>query len=691
VIRLEFGFLLLGTGLTIFLSVVTNALVPILTGQTVVQQVGPLTSVIGNAVIAYGIATRRILEVRQVMRMGTAYALLAFYLSLLYLGVWFPLRWVALRWLPGMEWLAHLTATAALVVSVAPAHGLMQRFANNLFINLPTTDVGRTADRVGELLQAIGDIRDLLANFCVAVGREVGTDQVRVLLREDGAFRESSPAASLRAPLTLDDDDPLVAAAAASRQPLVAEILHRYPVSPEVAQARGRMEQLGISAAVGVHAKNRFTALLLLGPRLSARVYGNAEQRALQVAADRLAAAIENLRLYTQLQDSKRYSEILVEQLVSGVVATDDRLRVTVFNSEAERLTGLNGDRAIGAPAESLPQPLAGHLRAALDHGQGVRDLELTLQREDEEAVPIQLGSAVLRGHDGRALGALVVFTDLRAVKKLESQVRRSAHLASLGTLSAGMAHEIRNPLQTVKTFCQLLPDRYTDADFRQRFATLVESEVARIDTIVNQLLQFGRPAKARLEPTSVHGVLNHSLELVEARMERRGVQLAKHLSAPRHVVMADANLLEQAIVNLLLNALDAMPQGGWLTVSTSLCPGPSNADRSNGARLTGGAAPVPAASPATGSHAPSEFIQIGIRDTGTGIPPDDLPHVFDPFFTTKPSGVGLGLPVAHGIVEEHMGIIEAESAVGAGTQFRLLLPLCERDVPSRSGPSAQG
>jgi signal transduction histidine kinase len=283
---------------------------------------------------------------------------------------------------------------------------------------------------------------------------------------------------------------------------------------------------------------------------------------------------------------------------------------------------------------------------------------ELILPLGDHNAV-VRASSSIFHGQEGEMLGALVVLTDITALKRLELQIRRSDRLASLGTLSAGMAHEIKNPLVSIKTFAQLLPERYQDSDFRDTFSNLIGHEIDRIDSLVNQLLRFARPAKPVLEPMHVHEVLEKSLQLVGHRLYQKEIKLTRSWQADVDTIRADADQLEQVFLNFFLNAMDAMKRGGELSVATEIHAASEWVAAISG---TNG-----------GSH---EVLRVTIRDDGEGIRKEDIPHVFDPFFTTKDYGTGLGLSVVHGIIQEHGGQIEVESELRKGTAFHIMLPL---------------
>src|SRR5213076_307823 len=341
--------------------------------------------------------------------------------------------------------------------------------------------------------------------------------------------------------------------------------------------------------------------IMLLGPRLSGRIYGSTEQSALQVLCGQLAVAIENAVLFTEVQNARIYNEILLQNLTTGVVAADADGRITVFNQEAAQIAGLNsngGERTV----DDLPTPLRDIIQTTLTSGERQEDREVEL-RAAAGSTFARASSATFRGQGGELLGALMVVTDITALKRLELQIRRSDRLASLGTLSAGMAHEIKNPLVSIKTFAQLLPERYQDSDFRDTFSNLIGHEIDRIDSLVNQLLRFARPAKPVLAPMHVHDVLEKSLQLVGHRLYQKEIKLTRSWQADVDTIRADADQLEQVFLNFFLNAMDAMKRGGEMEVSTEIRPAEDWV-----ADVTGTNGDV------------REIFRITIRDNGEGI-----------------------------------------------------------------------
>jgi signal transduction histidine kinase len=244
-----------------------------------------------------------------------------------------------------------------------------------------------------------------------------------------------------------------------------------------------------------------------------------------------------------------------------------------------------------------------------------------------------------------------------------ESQVvlRRADRLSSLGLLTAGLAHEIRNPLVAIRTFTQLLPERYDDAEFREGFQGLALKEVDRICGLINDLLSFARPSKPNVAPENINDVVDNIARILESQAKEKNVEVQRELGHDVPKVWIDREQMKQVFMNLILNAIQAMNDGGTIVISTRL-------SAKNDPELI------------------REYVQVEIRDTGIGIPPEDLEHIFDPFFTSKDEGSGLGLAVSHQIVQEHGGIVTVESTMGKGTSFFVHIPVGKPLRPAVNG-----
>ncbi|HEX7880018.1 MAG TPA: ATP-binding protein, partial [Candidatus Eisenbacteria bacterium] len=292
--------------------------------------------------------------------------------------------------------------------------------------------------------------------------------------------------------------------------------------------------------------------------------------------------------------------------------------------------------------------------------------------------VPISLRVTRLASEDGEADsarrpgGVVAIFDDLTDLKRSEAELRRKERLASLGELAAGVAHEIRNPLAGIGAAAQLLKKRLGEGDDKHPLAEIILTEAARLDRIVESLLRFGRPAPPRLAPGSVLDCVRRVMALVEETAGEAGVSLDIRLDPTIPDLYLDQDQVVQVFLNLVQNALQAMPDGGTLSVSVA------RTEKSPWVRRTAGRrandrAHLPPAAPGAG------YVQIRIGDTGHGIPKETLERIFDPFFTTRREGTGLGLSICQAILREHAGVIAVESVVGKGTTMIVTLPLEKR------------
>jgi nitrogen-specific signal transduction histidine kinase len=638
------------------------AFTPFFVDRVMAVRLAPFRIVVFSLIIAYGISTRKIMEVGFLFRRITSYAVLTAYLLAIYGLVWWLTSTALRSYSPGeSRTIAHVAAALVLAFAMAPARGISQRLANRLFIGSRGIDFQSTMSEAAGILKSVTTLQDLLDRFAKTIGEAVGTDRVFILLPEKDAYVQHYPAIhsdSDGEAVRLSRSDPTISYLETNQEVLVLDELHRVRTTPELEQVAEEMEQLKTAVALGIFSRQHLAGVMLLGPRLSGRIYGAIEQNALQVLCGQLAVAIDNAQLFTEVENARIYNETLLENLTTGVIAAGADELVTVFNSEAGQITGLNPREIIDYSLDRLPAGLRQVLCETLRTGDRQENGELVLPLGDHNAV-VRASSSIFHGQQGEMLGALVVLTDITALKRLELQIRRSDRLASLGTLSAGMAHEIKNPLVSIKTFAQLLPERYQDSDFRDTFSNLIGHEIDRIDSLVNQLLRFARPAKPVLRPMHVHDVLEKSLQLVGHRLYQKEIKLTRSWQADVDTIRADADQLEQVFLNFFLNAMDAMKRGGELSVGTEIHAATEW---------------VAAISGTNGdSH---EVLRVTVRDDGEGIRKEDIPHVFDPFFTTKDYGTGLGLSVVHGIIQEHGGQIEVESELRKGTAFHILLPL---------------
>lgn len=344
------------------------------------------------------------------------------------------------------------------------------------------------------------------------------------------------------------------------------------------------------------------------------------------------------------LAEVRAYSDQVVGHLPMGLVATNEAGRVAAFNETAERILEKHHRHVVGAPAEAvLPPELWGVTEALVDkHTIVEQDMECGIGAS--VSVPLRVSASVVRREGGAFLGYVLIFRDLTDVRRLEQEVKRSQRLAAVGRLAAGVAHEIRNPLSSIKGFATYFKERLRDAPEDQDTAKILIQEVERLDRVIGQLLEFARPSQLTTAPVAVSDLIQRSLRLIEGDARARGVRLKSIIPETLPDINVDADRISQVLLNLYLNAIQAMEEGGTMTVAVS-------------------------------RDETREVTKIGVRDDGPGIPAGDRERIFDPYFTTKPDGTGLGLAIVHKIIEAHGGEIDIQSSPGRGTKVIVVLP----------------
>lgn len=330
-------------------------------------------------------------------------------------------------------------------------------------------------------------------------------------------------------------------------------------------------------------------------------------------------------------------------------------------NSAFERITGWHRDRALDQPflqwIVSSDRPRFEEAINELREGKSPPTLEILLRSVSTEAVPVEV-TLTAQKQDYEITGILGIGRDIRKRKHLENQLRQVQKLESIGQLAAGIAHDFNNILSVIQGHTSLLAMTEALPGNTQDSIQAINQAAERAANLTRQLLMFSRKQVMQVESVSINQVVENITRML-SRLLPENIQLRSHLDESISQVSGDIGMLEQVIMNLAVNARDAMPEGGNLTLSTSEVEfGPQNN-------------PLLEASPNT------RFICLSVRDTGTGIPAEDLPHIYEPFFTTKEkeSGTGLGLATVYGIIKQHSGHVDVESRLGQGTVFRIYLP----------------
>jgi len=279
------------------------------------------------------------------------------------------------------------------------------------------------------------------------------------------------------------------------------------------------------------------------------------------------------------------------------------------------------------------------------DIKKGIVEEEIDCLAQDGRSIPLQVSATLLHDEDHTFLGHVLLFKDLSEVQALRREIARNQRLASIGRLAAGVAHEIRNPLSSIKGFATYFKERYRENKDDQQTADIMIQEVERLNRVVGQLLEFAKPITISKKATSVDNVIKDSLRLIERQAAEKDIKIEPAFSSIVKKIQVGRDRINQVLLNLYLNAIESMQDGGTLNVGLSM-------DKER------------------------KWVIIKVTDNGTGIRKKDIAHIFDPYFTTKPSGTGLGLAIVHNIIDAHDGKMEVESSPRKGTTVTLFLPI---------------
>lgn len=357
---------------------------------------------------------------------------------------------------------------------------------------------------------------------------------------------------------------------------------------------------------------------------------------------------ISSTQSYALLNEEYRkiqtYTGTILDNMGEAVVATDHQGRITVFNKSAEKLFGLSADSVLGKRCAAVIDEPASCVDRTLQTGTPIEFEEADLRTSRGRRIIVGVSTSIIRNPAGGIDTVVAVIKDLTEQRKVEEQLRRQEKLTAMGELASSVAHEIRNPLNSISMTVQRFAKDFQPKEYAEEYYALVKmmnEEINRVSTIIQQFLQFARPPKLNPTEVNVGDFIRDVVAVIESEARAKQISLVSELQFSGTIQM-DRAQMKQVLLNLLQNALHATDENGTIRIGTKL---------ENGR------------------------LHLSVADTGTGIPPEHLPKIFNLYFTTKPDGTGMGLSMAHQIVTEHGGRIEVESEVGKGTTFTIQIP----------------
>lgn len=354
------------------------------------------------------------------------------------------------------------------------------------------------------------------------------------------------------------------------------------------------------------------------------------------------------------------YYANVIDSVGDGVVVLDRDGTVTLMNPAAEEITGISRRQAQGQAFGGLFRGeviLTEMVAKTAATGMAISDYENIVLRTGGRITPVSATTSPLLRDDGERIGTILVLRDITNIRELERALRKADRLSTVGTLAAGLAHEIKNPLGGIKGAAQLMERELPGESDLRDYTRVVLKEVQRVDRIVEELLQLASPRKLQLSPVNLHKTIGDILLLQKRAVSGKKITFLQQFDPSIPPILGDEALLTQLFLNLIKNAIEAVSEDGQVRVASRVLADYSMTQK--GERR-------------------ARMVAIEVGDDGPGIPKEEMEHLFTPFFTTKPKGTGLGLAICQKIVTEHRGMIKVESEPGKGTTFTVMLPLIQ-------------
>ena len=358
-----------------------------------------------------------------------------------------------------------------------------------------------------------------------------------------------------------------------------------------------------------------------------------------------------------KLENVYQFHKGIVQNISSGIVTVDFSGNITFINRAALAVVEYNYEDLINQQVNQLFADLYEAeeiLNELLKNKKRFESKEINLVTKTNKIIPIGFSTSVLQSKDSKFEGVVLLFRDLTNLINFRKQIERMERLATLGEVSAGIAHEIRNPLAGIKTSAQVLEESFSPNDFRAQLVSRIVKEIDRSNELLKKFFRFAKPSRPQQDFIDIEKIIESVHLLLVSRMKKRKIQFKSEYEPDLPKVFVDESQIEQVIVNLILNAMDSIEKTGDIIVTTSISKMNSDSQEAD----------------------EQEMVLVQLQDTGQGIEDEIIEKIFNPFFTTKNEGVGMGLAISSRLVEENGGRLEVNSEIGKGSSFSLYLPI---------------
>jgi PAS domain S-box-containing protein len=648
--RVQLHYLALGFVVSTSGGIAANLVLPLVTGITSYNWIGPLFSLAFVALTAHGIIRHRVMDVRLVIHRGLTFTL-ALAVSLIPVGGLLVLAWPRLSEHLAADELAALIGAVVVVGLLIPftrdaAGRLLDRYVYRTHVNYQ-----RTLRQASEALTRVLDLKVLLQFMNHTVATSTNSEGAAVYLKggtkaDLGSRFRRAIAEKRHAQSHFDTPEEapeeIIAVLTQTKDLLLTdEIAHERPTS-ERERLHDALSRLNWALVLPLVSEEQVIGAIVVGPKLAGDPFYPQDLDLLMTLANQAGVAVKNAQLFAQVVLANEHLNNIVSTIESGVVAVDATGQITLFNRAAQQLTGLATERVRFQLLSVLPACLSGMLAETITEGGARTQPEVQLS-DGTTTRPIICTTSPLHDPTGDVLGAVAVFSDLTPLKALEVERQRAERLAYFEMLASGIAHEIKNPLVAVKAFSQLMPRRRADDRFVAEFDRVVSHEIAKMERLLDRLSTLSRPGERPHHPIDLRAPIGDAIEAMRPVFAEKSITLSAALGPSPCTILADHSELEQLFQNFLMNAHEVTPPEGSVRVEIS-----STADRAI----------------------------VAVVDTGPGVPPELLERVFDPFFSTKERGTGLGLAICASIAQRHGARLKVTNREVGGAVFTVDFPL---------------
>ncbi len=614
-------------------------------------------SILGLALIpvsfGYAITRFRLMDVDVIVKRGAAYVIASSAVLGVYLLLALLIGHAASRFSPDSGFILFAIAALTGALFFAPVKNKIQDQLDKLFYR-DQYDYRRSLADFGRTLASETDIDRLIEKICARVEKTLNLSTVAMFVREGAdpsVYRRYDPGSEQTVHITVPDN-------VFSDFDRELNPVFFCPQNQAIEEAKATLQSMGLRYIQPLRVHGRLLGFISVGRRANGEPLPSEDLELLASLSVYAGIAIDNAMLYqslalkaNQLANLKQYNEQVIETLIAGVAVVTVDGTVTVWNASMERISGIDREAAIGREFGSLlPPAFLAALRSVMPGrdwtvSDTVRLQKTALVNGDGKTALVNVSVTPFLLNEDVMTGTLLVLEDVTEKVRLEDQLMQAEKLSSIGLFAAGVAHEVNTPLAGISSYAQMLMKDLPEGHPQRELLNRIEKQSFRASNIVNSLLKFARVGNSEVQEVNINSLMLESLSLLDHQLKKAHVEIGLDLDASLPATFANGGRLQQVFMNLFLNAKDAMPDGGHLTVK---------------------------------SYRQDSAVVVQVKDTGNGISDQDIKRIYDPFFTTKDvgKGTGLGLSISYGIIQEHSGQIAVESKPGRGTTFTVQLPL---------------